>query len=159
MRSATRPVLFGLVLALLLMGCSGDDGSTDDGTEGAASDNASTESDDGSGNEDDPSSGAAADLGDFPVPAPPVGEAALTTEAEGTTIYTITFPGSDFETVVDFYDDWTSSQGEEYQRTEAASGGVTWLATSGDRIRVIVAAGPTESDDRGFVTLSDGPAG
>jgi hypothetical protein len=153
-----RLLVFTLALALLSIGCSGDD-SADNGSTDRGSDNASTESDDGSGSGNGSTGSGAADLDDFPIPAPPVGDAALTTDAEDTRIYLITFSGSDFETVRDFYDDWTSSQSDDWQRTEAASGGVTWLATVGDRVRAIVASPATESDDTAFVTLSDSPGG
>lgn len=159
MRHITRLSSIALVLVMVLVGCSGDGGSSDGGSNEGGDDNASTESDDGSDAGDDSSNGGSADLGDLAIPAPPVGEAALTTDAEDTTIYTITFAGDDFEMVKDFYDDWTSSQSDQYQRTEAESGGVTWLATVDDRLHIIALSPPIEGDDRGFVTLTDGPAG
>lgn len=155
MQQSNRLLLFGLALLLVLTACSGDSG-TADGDTNEGTDNGGAASDEG-----DVSSagGSAADLEDFSIPGPPVGEAALTTEAEDTTIYTITFADDEFETVRDFYDDWTSSQSDEYQRTEAASGGVTWLATVGDRLHIIALSPPIEGDDLGFVTLTDAPGG
>lgn len=153
MRNLTRLLLPALLLALILMGCAGDGGADD--TLGS-SDPGSSSADPG---ETGSGEAGAADLGDFPIPGPGVGEVALTTDSDEIKVYTITFAGADFESVRDFYDDWTQSEADDYQRTEAESGGVTWLAVIDDRTRIIVVSPAVEGDDIAFVTLSDAVSG
>ena len=145
MKHFTRVMTLGLLLVLVVAGC-GDGGSSDEEANGAGDGNAATGSDEGSGD-------------DLSIPIPPVGDEPLTTETEDGTIYTIMFPGDDLEIVIDFYDDWTSSQDAEYQRTEAESGGVTWLATVGGRLQIIAISPPLEGDNRGILTLTDSATG
>ena len=101
------------------------------------------------------------DLGDFPIPGPGVGSAALTSDSEELRAYTITFPAEDYEAIIAFYDDWTSSQTDDYQRLEAEAGGVSWTLVSGEpgHNRIIAASPGLPGEELGFVTLADGRSG
>ena len=132
-----------LVLAAALGACGGSDGS---------SDTAEVAGDQQAG------SVTAETLGDFPVPGPGVGNAALTSDSEELRAYTITFPAADYAAVVAFYDEWTATQTDDYQRTEAESGGVSWTLVSGEtgHNRIIAASPALPGEDLAFVTLADG---
>jgi hypothetical protein len=142
---------------LLLAGCSGDD---DDTSSEPAPNEAADESGDGESGGGD-TGGDAPDLGDVPIPAPPGSVAALTTDTGEIKVYSLTFDAGDLDAVIAFYDEWTSSQSDEYQRTDAGAGGVSWVRTSGpaDQGRIISVLAPLEGDSIGLATLTDGFTG
>lgn len=141
--------------AVVFTGCGGSD---DSDSETSATEDAdeSTADDSGDGSGEGSSDGAAADIGDFPIPAPPGGTDAQKIEAEGLIAYNVTISADDFESVITFYDDWTSSQSDEYARTEAQSGGVIWVRTGGAQgtVRSVLASAPGDRDTT-FVSLTD----
>lgn len=171
----TLPTSVVLVAALTLSGCGGgddDDTRADDATSAASDDQAGGDSDDDAGDDagndasdagsgDSSNGGAAADLGDFPIPAPPNSELVFTNELEDITAHTVTVPIGDFESAIAFYDDWTSSESDDYQRVVAESGGVIWTRTTGsvDSARNILLSAPSEGDDVIMIGLTDDPPG
>ena len=138
---------------VVLTGCGGsDDPDSESETSATEKSDESTADDSGEGSSD----GAAADLDDFPIPAPPGGTDAQKIEAEGLIAYNVTISAGDFESVIAFYDDWTSSQSDEYARTETSSGGVIWVRTGGAQgtVRSVLASAPGDRDTT-FVTLTE----
>lgn len=135
-----------VVLAAALGACGSSDGSSD-----------AAELAGGSGDQQ-AGSVTAESLGDFPVPGPGVGNAALTSDSDELRAYIITFPAADYAGVVAFYDDWTATQTDDYQRIEAESGGVSWTLVSGEagHHRIIAASPALPGEDLAFVTLADG---
>ena len=144
-----------LAILLVLTACGGGQDTGGDGADDNSEESVAASGDTG----DEPSESDSADLGDFPIPAPPVGEAALSSDSGGVKVYTITFPADQYDTVVAFYDDWTNSQPGDYSRTEAESGGVSWLLDSETDAVIIAASPPLEGDDIAFVTLTSGEVG
>ena len=61
---------------------------------------------------------------------------------------------------ISFYDEWTESQSDAYQRVEAEAGGVSWqnAPESGAERAIIAVLAPLEEDDFVTVTLTVGPA-
>lgn len=154
MHRIRRQLMLSLVVALAFVACGGsDDASIGDADPGG--DPAATADGGGGGGDVEATS-----LGDFPIPGPGVGEAALIADADGAKAYLVTFPADAFDAVQAFYDEWTASQPDTYQRIDAESGGVSWILTSSsDRVRIIVLSPAIEGDSIASVSLTDGPAG
>ncbi len=158
MKSRSALAMFA-ALTLLLAACGGDDDGSDAGDPSAAD---GTANDDGEGNAaGDSGQGAGVDLGDFPIPLPAGAEAVLETDAGGgITVVQFTLPLDKVEGAVAFYDDWTSNEPDDYQRSEAESGGLSWVnASGGDDSVVIAILSRLGDDDFQAVTLTVGPLG
>lgn len=125
-----RIVLLVFAATLLLAGC-GDD----DADQGDAS-TTSTTADDASGSGGDatggPGSDGAASLDDFPIPGPPDAEPQVDNTQDGVRAVTFVLPDDRFDEIVAFYDDWVASSDDDYQRTEAEAGGVSWIGSTAD---------------------------
>jgi hypothetical protein len=155
-----------VLAAVALVGCGGDD--DDSGADGSSGPAASSDSTADDSAEDDRGGGngagadAAADLGDFPIPAPPGSTLTFTNEIDDITAHTITVPVGQMESAIAFYDDWTASEDDEYQRIVAESGGVSWVRTTGssaDSSRLILVSAPLEGDTEVLISLTDDPPG
>ena len=59
-------------------------------------------------------------------------------------------PIDDVDTAISFYDEWTTSEADDYQRTDAEGGGVSWIGDG----RVIQVLAPLEGDDEVLITLT-----
>ena len=143
-----KPLLSALAIAaLLLAGCGDDDDSNAEAADTAELDTTDT----GGG-------AAAPDLGDFPIPAPPGTTEAGRTEVEGNVAIGLTVPVDSYDDVIAFYDGWTDSESDDYQRVEAASGGVSWIRTSGsdEETRSIMLSAPIEGGVDTIVALTAG---
>jgi hypothetical protein len=145
------------VFAAIVAGCgdSDDSGSTSSTDESVDS---TTDSDDGGDGGESSSVGAAVDLGDFPIPVPPGVEVSPPIETIGVTAVNISFAVDDFDSVVAFYDDFTTSGSDEYQRVVADAGGVIYTLVSGEpgEIQSILVSSPVPGDDTTFATLTAG---
>ena len=158
-----RPLVCALTLAaLLLAGCGDDDDASADTD---AADTEQVDADDGasaSGDDDATSGGGGgggepADLGDFPIPAPPGSTEIARTEVEGIVAVTLSVPVDSYDDVVAFYDDWTAADADEYQRVGAESGGVSWVRTSDpDNPGTIMLSAPLEGDSETVLSLTSG---
>ena len=134
-------VIFGVVLVLLAgaVGCGGDDedGSTSadlaSSEGGGESDTTSESGGSASGSQGDSSDGA--DVGDLSVPLAPGAEVLFTDENEAVRTVLYTVPADRRDAAIDFYDEWTSSQTDDFQRIVAEAGGVSWIG-SGTQILV-----------------------
>ncbi len=144
-----RHAILVVVFLVMLSACGGSNGS------------AGTTEPDTPGSNQQAGSVAGQGLGDFPIPVPGVGNAALTSDSDELRVYTITFPAEDFEAIIAFYDEWTSSQTNDYQRIEAESGGVSWTLVSGEpgHNQIIAASPALPGEELAFVTLADGRSG
>jgi 4-hydroxyphenylpyruvate dioxygenase-like putative hemolysin len=80
------------------------------------------------------------------------------TVLDDVTAHTVTIHADTFDAVIAFYDEWTASSPDEYQRVVAAAGGVTWLASieSDGSVRNILLSAVEEGDDTTFVSLTVG---
>ncbi|MDH3755009.1 MAG: hypothetical protein OEU32_14155 [Acidimicrobiia bacterium] len=144
---------------VVLSGCGGDD-EPDSGTSASQPSAGEAADDDGSSG-DAVDGGQGADVGDFPIPAPPDGLVAVTNDADGIKVLSVTLGVDSFDSAISFYDEWTASQPDEYQRGEGDSGGVSWTRTSGadNEIRIISLLAPLEGDEIFLITLTDGVTG
>lgn len=142
-------VAIGMAMALGIAGC-GEDTSTD------AADTAS----DATGVADGEGEGAGgASLDGVPIPLPPGAEAVTTSEAGPATIVQFIVPIDQQQATIDFYDEWTEAQAEDYIRIEAESGGVSWQndPESGADKNIIAVVSPLDGADVVTVTLTTGP--
>lgn len=148
---------------IVIAGCGGDDDGSDApadaGEEADPGGEPAAESDEGGGGAT--GDGVPVDLGGFPIPGPPGGSNVQQIEQDGVTAYNITILAGEFDTVVAFYDEWTSSQPDEYTRIVAAAGGVSWLLSSPEpgQTRSILVSSAVEGQDTTFVSLTDGVTG
>lgn len=154
-----RPLASALALALLLLaGCGDDDDGAADEAGGAGTEQVDTADVGGDADGDATTGGGggeAADLGDFPIPAPPGATEITRTEAEGTVAVTLSVPVDSYDDIVAFYEDWTASEGGSFQRIDAEAGGVSWVGVaSGDAPRSIVLSAPLEGDAETFLSLT-----
>ncbi len=151
-----RLVIMLAVFAAIIAGCGDDSDSTADQID------QTTDSIDSTGDGDESVAvGAPVDLGDFPIPVPPGAEVGQPVETGGVTAVQITFAVDDFDSVVAFYDDFTTSGSDDYQRTVAPEGGVIYSLTSGvdqNEVGQIVVSTPIPGDDTTFATLTAGIA-
>lgn len=150
-----------MILGLVLAGCNGADGGTNaDVIE--APDSATSTSGDAVGDDDaEGGNGAQApDVEGLTVPLPSSAEAVATSEAGPLAIVQFIVPLDEQQATIAFYDDWTGSQSDDYQRTESESGGVSWqnAPVTGAEKHVISVLSPIEGDDFVVVTLAVGPA-
>jgi hypothetical protein len=158
-----RSVLAVLALVGLLAGaCSEDDAATepteqaDSGGEEANDGAVDTSADGGSSD----GSQSNAEVPGISVPLPPGADAVTTTESGPLTVVQFIVPLDQREATVAFYDDWTESQPDAYQRVEAEAGGVSWQDAPeiGAERTIIALLAPLEGDDFVTVTLTVGPA-
>ena len=138
--------------AVALAACGGDDD--------ASPSVVSSVSDDPAGDEAEPAAdatGSALDV--IPIPLAPGAEAVSTDPAGEFTVVQFFVPVDRLADTIAFYDDWSTSQPEPYQRVEADSGGVSWQndPEPGAEKQIIAVVSPLEGDDRFTVTLTIGP--
>ena len=153
----------GVAVALLGAGCSDDDSSSgadsteqaDSGSDDGADSNEPAGDEGGSSDGGDSSPGTT----DIGIPLPPGADAVATTEAGALTVVQFIVPLDQQASTIAFYDDWTASQPDEYQRIEVDSGGVSWqnAPEPGADGTVIAVLSPLEGDDFVAVTLTNGP--
>ena len=155
MRSGRRFwVVAVIILAMMATACGGDEDST---TDGAGSSSTTTTVDDGGSSGDDD---GAQSVDGITVPLAPSADAVATSEAGELTIVQYIVPLDQQQATIAFYDEWTSSQSDDYQRTEAETGGVTWqnAPEPGGEKHLITVLSPLEGDDFIAVTVAVGPA-
>ncbi|MGI9603467.1 MAG: hypothetical protein ACR2QE_16400 [Acidimicrobiales bacterium] len=155
-----RGAVVGVCVALTALSGCGSSDDTSDPADDAASEPESSEDGQATIADDGDNGGgesAPADLGDFPIPAPPGGTVTFTNEVDDITAITFSLPPEDFDATVAFYDDWTDSEADEYQRVVAESDGVSWLRTSGadGTSRIIMVSAASGADDQVLVSLTD----
>ncbi len=145
-----------LALGLLLVGCGGDRPAPDDDVDRAVGTAGST----GNRTRHPGSDRLTADVGDIGVPLAPAADAVATMESGPMTIVQFIVPLDEREATISFYDDWTAGQPDEYLRTAAESGGVSWQndPEAGEDKRIIAVLTPLEGDDFVAATLTVGPA-
>ena len=150
------------VVVLFACGCTGDEDSTDpteqadSGSEATTADVGDSDGGDGSTDSDEPN----AEISGVSAPLPPQADAVATTESGPLTVVQFIVPLDQQEATIAFYDDWTESQPDEYQRVEAESGGVSWqnAPEPGAERAIISVLAPIAGDDFVAVTLAVGPA-
>ena len=150
-----------LATALVAAGCGdGDSASEPDTTVEPGNDQGTAPP--GTIDDGDGSSGGGAsppDTGDIGVPLPPGADAVATSESGSLTIVQFIVPLDQQQSTIEFYDNWTESQPDEYQRVAAESGGVSWQNSPevGADKTVIAVLAPLEGDDFVAVTVTTGP--
>ena len=127
----------------------GDTSDADDPSDGDDSSGADDDSDDSSEPTD---SGDSTDSG-LPIPLPAGGEVTLSTASDRI----VEYPADQFDSLVAFYDDWTSNEAEDYVREELANGTITWdnQADAIENTRGIIVA--PDVGGKASVTLVAGP--
>lgn len=142
------------VIAAVVAGC----GDSDDSDSTSSTDESVVPTTDSGDGDESSSVGAPVDLGGFPIPVPPGVEASPPVESFGVTSVNISFAVDDFDSVVAFYDDFTTSGSDEYQRVVVDAGGVIYTLVSGapGEIRSILVSSPVPGDDTTFATLTEG---
>ena len=151
-----------MLVGLSISGCSDDDGSTEltepaeSGSEEVGADAGDTGGSDGSPDDDAPE----AEVSGMSVPLPPAADAVATTESGPLTVVQFIVPLDQQAATISFYDAWTESQSDAYQRVEADAGGVSWqnAPEAGAERTIIAVLAPLEEDDFVTVTLTVGPA-
>ncbi len=147
------------VVVLFACGCTGDEDSTDS-TEQAVSGSQAATADgggvDGSADSDEPN----AEISGVSAPLPPQADLVATTESGPLTVVQFIVPLDRQEATIAFYDDWTESQPDGFQRVEAECGGVSWqnAPEPGAERTIIAVLAPIAGDDFVTVTLTVGPA-
>jgi hypothetical protein len=151
---------FLVAVALIAVGCGGDDTATG-GDAVSDEGNAAVDSGDGSSSDGQSSdAGATPMIGDLAVPLAPGAAAVATTESGPFTIVQYIVPLDQMEAAIAFYDDWTDTHSDAFQRTEAEAGGVSWQNSpeqGADKYLIAVTA-PIEGDDFTTITFTGGPA-
>ncbi len=145
----------GIVLTLVAAGCSDDSSGTErtGPTQSVPADQPSvTEA---------PSGGAVGgpDLSDLTVPLPSYADGVARSESGPLTLVQFIVPLDQQDAAIAFYDEWTATQADEYQRVAAEGGGVSWQNApdpGADRTLIAILA-PLEGDDFVVVTLTTGP--
>ena len=76
------------------------------------------------------------------------------------TIVQFIVPLDQQDATIAYYDDWTDSEPDEYQRIAVESGGVSWQNAPelGAEMNIIAVLAPLEGDDFVVATLTTGPA-
>lgn len=146
MRRLRFPIVH-VLMALTLVGC----GSTSDTDDPNSASDTATATSSGAG----PSASA-----EIAIPLAAGAAAVSTTPSGPLTIVQYTVPLDRQASTIAFYDDWTTSQSDDYQRTESESGGVSWqnAPAAGGEKHIIAVLSPLEGDDFVTVTLTVGPA-
>ena len=152
------------VVALLAGGCGDDDDSPSESTgqsdSGADTDDPSSDgATDGGGESSGAGGGTSVDTSDIAVPLPPGADAVARSDSGPLSLVQFIVPLDQRESTIAFYDDWTESESDEYQRVEAEAGGVSWqnAVEAGEDHVIIAVLAPLEGDDFVTVTLSVGP--
>jgi hypothetical protein len=143
-----RRLHFATTAVLMIVTLAGCGGAGSDGTTSGASGTATE------------SRGTGAAIADISIPLAEGADAVATSRSGPMTIVQYIVPLERQAATIAFYDEWTSARPGEYQRTEAATGGVTWQNAPGpDGERHIIAVlSPLEGDDFVAVTLTAGMA-
>ena len=135
--------LLGLVIVVGAACSGGDESSVDGSGDSDGSPSVETTSVPAVGGED----------GDFPIPLPP---------GDGVVVFStafdriVNFPQDEFDRLVAFYDDWTASEPDGYERTEASNGAVEWSSRGDDltRVRGIIVAPNAPGPDGAVASVS-----
>ncbi|MGI9613100.1 MAG: hypothetical protein ACR2QO_09335 [Acidimicrobiales bacterium] len=153
-RIGLRWAAIGIAVALSAAGCSDDTASDTTASDVAEpteadGDGATAGVDDGEGGES---------VGDLAIPLPPSADAVTSSESGAATIVQFIVPLEEQQATIAFYDDWTAAQADEYLRTEAETGGVSWQSDSepGTDRNIIAVLSPLDGDDFVAVTLTTG---
>ncbi len=146
-RTAWAVALIGI---LLLAACSTGDPS---GTQAGGGTRDVTGSESGGG-------GSTSSVDGMPVPLAPGADAVSTGTSGPLTTVLYVVPLDQQAATIAFYDQWTDAEPDEYLRTEAGSGGVTWQnAPDADEDKIVIQVlSPLEGDDFVSVSLAVGPA-
>ena len=135
-------ILLVFVGALILGGCSDDD------TASTAVDN------DGSETAKTVAGLVNPDLGEFPIPAPP-GALREPLFISSSSIV-IDYPGSELQRIVEFYDNWTASQDEDYRKFGDKA--INWdnSGPQGESSTRVILVAPFEVKGKKFVAVNLG---
>ena len=88
-----------------------------------------------------PSSAQTVDIPDFVIPAPP-GALRVMTHTDDQLM--LDYPLGDLERIVEFYDEWTTSEPASFTRTDNGDEGATWITESVDRSIIVQTTGPSD---------------
>ena len=156
MQRTTRLLAAAVAAVVLTAGCGGDEGADAGDTSSGASNDAGTS---GVDNGEPGTGGASSEVADISVPLAPGADAVSTSESGEFTTVLYNVPLESQESTIAFYDDWTAGQPDEYQRIEAAGGGVSWQNAPGPggEKHLIAVLAPLEGDDFVSVSLGVGP--
>ena len=166
MDKAKRWVVVAVVSMAVLAACGGDDAETATGDSADSADSSDSSSDANSPSEDsddaptsDDNASAPTDVSDFSIGVPDGGAVIVDTDVEGDRAVVVEYPANDFDRLVEFYQEWTDSEPDEYTRNEAAAGGVTFQSFGDDRIRSIIVSSVPDGSDTTMITLTDAAIG
>ena len=127
-----------VALLMVLAACGGNGGADEPDGSGSGGDTAGSSS--GGGSDGDSDEGTVELSGDFPVPLAD-GLDRVIIEIVGSdgqsTIRQLAYPRDDFDRIVAFYDDWASSQADEWFRSES-EGVVSWFLNSDGKAASVV---------------------
>lgn len=88
-----------------------------------------------------PSPAQPVDIPDFAIPAPP-GALRVMTHSENQLM--LDYRLGDLQRIVEFYDEWTTSEPASFTRTDKGDEGVTWFTESVDRSILVQTTGPSD---------------
>lgn len=123
-------------MLIVLAGCSSGDDTTsaEIDSETPAVDDTVDQGGDEQADEGD--SGGTLDLAQTTIPFPDGVTFELSRTESGLTLY---YPPEDGDRIISFYDDWTSSEPDSYERAEPSEDGTLWtfVSESGEDLRII----------------------